>query len=91
MSEFDWNRKRSVQTVTPNKVIQTLQMSPKEVLATGGNRIGFEQVVASLCAVCFELINLHEASAKRIETMYEKMGVKNEPSRAAESEPSTGV
>lgn len=78
---FDWNRKRRVQTLTTNKIIQEVEMSPKEVLATGGNRIGTENVMASLCAVATELISLHEASQKRIEEMYVNMGVKNESSR----------
>lgn len=72
MSDFNWNKKRSVQMMTTNRVIQTVSLSPKEVIASGGNRIQQDQVIASLCVAINELMELQEASAARIDSIYRK-------------------
>lgn len=76
MPEFNWNVKRNVQTVTPNKIIQTVAMSPKEVIQAKGNRVGMENILDSMMVVLNELMALEEERAERITKMYE--GIKNE-------------
>jgi len=66
---FDWNKKRIVQQLTPNRTIVNLQLSPKEVIAAGGNRIDQNQVIASLCAAVAELMSIQESQAARIESL----------------------
>lgn len=77
MPEFTWNVKRNVQTVTPNKIVQTTPMTPKEVIAVRGNRVGMENVIDSICVVLTELISLEEERSDRISKAYE--GIKDGP------------
>jgi len=74
VSDFNWNKKRSVQRMTTNRVIETVSLSPKEVIVGGGNRVQQDQVIASLCAAVMELISLQEESAARIDSIYQKVG-----------------
>lgn len=70
---FNWNVKRNVQTVTPNKIIQTTALSPKEVIQAKGNRVGMENILDSMMVVLNELMALEEERADRITKMYEGM------------------
>jgi hypothetical protein len=85
MSDFNWNKKRTVQTITPNRVIQSVQLSPKEVVASGGNRIQQDQVLASICVIAMELIEMAEATAQRIDSIYRKTG--DSPNAASRVQP----
>ena len=73
---FDWNKKRTIQMLTPNKIIQNVSLSPKEVILAGGNRIDQHQVLASICVVLKELIEIQEASAARLESMLNNVQIK---------------
>lgn len=76
---FDWSRKRNVQIMTPNRVIQTIQLSPKEVIESGGNRVHQDQVIASLCVAVTELMRINEDAAARIDALTNRLkGTDNE-------------
>jgi len=60
--------------MTTNRVIETVSLSPKEVITSGGNRVQQDQVIASLCVAVMELISLQEESAARIDSIYQKTG-----------------